>query len=112
MNSSPAPGQDHHHTTPSPAATGTGTPHAQHTGHAPQAIPHPQSPTGPHPPQTPAATALLGLRSAIILMLGTLVGTGAGILTHLAQPGAPTAVLTGGAAFAGAVLFFHAIIAT
>jgi hypothetical protein len=44
-------------------------------------------------------------------MLGVLVGTGTGVLTYLAQRDAATAVLAGGAAFAGAVLFFHTIIA-
>ncbi|MFF6816220.1 hypothetical protein ACFZAG_41410 [Streptomyces sp. NPDC012403] len=113
MSISPVPGQGHPDgltTTPSPA---TGAPQAHHAGHAPQAIPHPQPPQSPHPPQTPApgAGALLGLRSAIILMLGVLVGTGTGVLTYLAQHDAATAVLAGGAAFAGAVLFFHTIIA-
>ncbi|WP_186001571.1 hypothetical protein [Streptomyces sp. IB201691-2A2] len=45
-------------------------------------------------PQQP----LLGLRTAIILLLGALTALGAGILT-------------GGAAFAAAVLFFHTVIA-
>ncbi|MFJ2951498.1 hypothetical protein ACIO8H_28260 [Streptomyces sp. NPDC087226] len=44
-------------------------------------------------------------------MLGVLVGTGTGVLTLLAQRDAATAVLAGGAAFAGSVLFFHTIIA-
>ncbi|MFH9405290.1 hypothetical protein ACH4JS_36860 [Streptomyces sp. NPDC017638] len=55
---------------------------------------------------------MLGLRSAIILMLGVLVGTGAVVLTYLAQHDGATAILAGGTAFAGAVLFFHTIIAT
>ncbi|MET8221540.1 hypothetical protein [Streptomyces hirsutus] len=38
------------------------------------------------------------------------MGTGVGVLTYLAQHNA-AAGLAGGAAFAGAVLFFHAIIA-
>ncbi|MCI4078852.1 hypothetical protein MRQ86_00475 [Streptomyces sp. MMS21 TC-5] len=45
-------------------------------------------------------------------MLGILVGTGAGVLTYLAQHNTATAVLAGGAAFAGSVLFFHNIIAS
>ncbi|MGW5852534.1 hypothetical protein ACWFQ8_32195 [Streptomyces sp. NPDC055254] len=45
-------------------------------------------------------------------MLGILVGTGAGVLTYLAQHNAATAVLAGSAAFAGSVLFFHNIIAS
>ncbi|WP_251095990.1 hypothetical protein [Streptomyces sp. Caat 7-52] len=96
--------------------TGTGVPQAHHAGYAPQAIPH-QPPQHPWPPQpqTPAGgspTALLGLRSAIILVLGVLVGTGAGVLTYLAERNAAAAILAGGAAFGGAVLFFHTIIAT
>ncbi|MFH9067514.1 hypothetical protein ACH4GM_40895 [Streptomyces coeruleorubidus] len=35
-----------------------------------------------------------------------------GILTYIAQHNAATAILAGGASFAGAVLFFHTIIAT
>lgn len=113
MSTSHVPGQGHPDsltTTPAPA---TGEPQAHHAGYAPQAIPHPQPSQSPHPPQPLAAgaSALLGLRSAIILMLGVLVGTGAGVLTCLAQHDAATAVLAGGAAFAGAVLFFHTIIA-
>ncbi|MET9119553.1 hypothetical protein ABZX38_35910 [Streptomyces longwoodensis] len=117
MDTSPATGQGNSqnamHTTT--AGMGTGTPQAHHAGYAPQAIPHPRQ--NAHPPQSqpPAGsgpTALLGLRSAIILMLGVLVGTGTGILTYIAQRNAATAILAGGGSFAGAVLFFHTIIAT
>ncbi|MYS95592.1 MULTISPECIES: hypothetical protein [Streptomyces] len=82
-------------------------------GQASQAPSHQQAPAGPHPPHNPAPGnegPLLGLRSAIVLMLGVLVATGAGVLTYLVQQDAATAVLAGGAAFAGAVLFFHKII--
>ncbi|MBL1103905.1 hypothetical protein JK361_04675 [Streptomyces sp. 5-8] len=142
MYTHPTPGQGHQHsqnltpaTTASPATgtgtttgaatttgadtgtgTGTGVPQAHHAGYAPQAIPH-QPPQHPWPPQPQTSaggspTALLGLRSAIILMLGVLVGTGAGVLTYLAERNAAAAILAGGAAFGGAVLFFHTIIAT
>lgn len=96
------------------ASTAPGAPSGHHPGHAPQALPHQQAPAGPHPPHSPAPGdegPLLGLRSAIVLMLGVLVATGAGVLTYLAQRDAATAALAGGAAFAGAVLFFHKIIA-
>jgi hypothetical protein len=71
-------------------------------------MPHPQPPHNPPPHET---AALLGLRSALILTLGALVGAGAAVLTHLAQHNAAAAGLAGGGAFAGAVLFFHTIIA-
>ncbi|MFF9981178.1 hypothetical protein [Streptomyces erythrochromogenes] len=75
--------------------------------------PVPQGPAAPHPPQTAEpGSALIGLRSALVLVLGILVGTGAGVLTYLAQHNTATAVLAGGAAFAGSVLFFHNIIAS
>lgn len=53
---------------------------------------------------------LLGLRAAIILLLGALVALGAGVLTVMAGGTRPQAVLAGGAAFAGAVLFFNSLI--
>ncbi|WP_374771802.1 hypothetical protein OG756_40910 [Streptomyces sp. NBC_01310] len=79
------------------------------TRHAPA----PQGPADPHPPQTATGpgSALIGLRSALVLVLGILVGTGAGVRIYLAQHNTATAVLAGGAAFAGSVLFFHDIIA-
>jgi hypothetical protein len=54
---------------------------------------------------------LLGQRTAIILLLGVLTALGAGVLTVLAGGTIAGGVLTGGAAFAAAVLFFHTIIA-
>ncbi|MFJ6777856.1 hypothetical protein [Streptomyces yangpuensis] len=77
-----------------------------------QVTPAPQGPADPHPPRTTGpGSALIGLRSALVLVLGILVGTGADVLTYLAQHNAATGVLAGGAAFAGSVLFFHNIIA-
>ncbi|SEQ85248.1 hypothetical protein [Streptomyces radiopugnans] len=114
MTAHPFPEQDHGHTggqatgRPSPAP---GVP----AGHAPQAVPHQHTPVGSHPPQPPApggGQPLLCLRSALILLLGTLAATGTAVLTYLAQHNTATALLAGGAAFAGAVLFFHTIIAT
>lgn len=54
---------------------------------------------------------MLGLRTAIILLLDVLTALGAGILTVLAGAAVASGILTGGAAFAAAVLFFHTIIA-
>ncbi|MBB6081948.1 hypothetical protein [Streptomyces paradoxus] len=54
---------------------------------------------------------LLSLRTAIILLLGVLCGLSAGILTVLAGGPVASGILTGGAAFTAAVLFFHTIIA-
>ncbi|EMF56423.1 MULTISPECIES: hypothetical protein [Streptomyces] len=63
-----------------------------------------------HDTQQPAGQPLLGLRSAIVLMLGVLTGTGAGVLTYLAQSSLPAAGLAAGAGFGVGVMFFHAII--
>ncbi|MFE4061551.1 hypothetical protein ACFXP3_35550, partial [Streptomyces sp. NPDC059096] len=51
------------------------------------------------PPNTqqPAGQPLLGLRSAIVLLLGVLTGAGAGVLTYLAQHSLPAAALAAGA---------------
>lgn len=54
---------------------------------------------------------LLGLRSALILLLGSLVAVAAGVLTVLAGGAIASAVLAAGAAFGAGVLFFHTIIA-
>ncbi|WP_432198241.1 hypothetical protein [Streptomyces sp. bgisy027] len=53
---------------------------------------------------------LLSLRTALILLLGVLTGTGAGLLTVAAGGVLAAGFLAGGAAFAGAVIFFHTII--
>ncbi|MEU6476146.1 hypothetical protein ABZ858_04515 [Streptomyces sp. NPDC047017] len=50
-------------------------------------------------------------RSALVLLLGLLVGTGAAILTVRAGSSPDAAVLCGGGAFGGAVIFFNATIA-
>jgi hypothetical protein len=55
--------------------------------------------------------ALLGLRTAVILVFAALTGLGAGVLTVLSGQSPAGGVLAGGAAFAAAVLFFQAIIA-
>ncbi|RBM23350.1 hypothetical protein [Streptomyces sp. PT12] len=55
---------------------------------------------------------LLTVRSALILLLGVLVGVAAGLLTALADGGgAARSVIVGAAAFAAAVAFFNALIA-
>ncbi|MFE1391140.1 hypothetical protein ACFW5M_34025 [Streptomyces albogriseolus] len=53
---------------------------------------------------------LLGLRSTLVLLLGVLTGTGAGLLTYLAQHSLPAAALAAGAGFGAGVMFFHTII--
>ncbi|MGW2651706.1 hypothetical protein ACWC2T_44285 [Streptomyces sp. NPDC001393] len=53
---------------------------------------------------------LLGVRSAIVLLLGVLTAVGAGVLTYLAQRSLPASGLAAGAGFAAGVLFFHTII--
>ncbi|MEU3512215.1 hypothetical protein ABZ733_30885 [Streptomyces longwoodensis] len=54
---------------------------------------------------------LVGQRTAIILLLGVLTAVGAGVLTVLAGGTIASGILAAGVAFAGAVLFFHTIIA-
>jgi hypothetical protein len=53
---------------------------------------------------------LLDQRTVIILLLGVLTAVGAGVLTVLAGGAVASGILTGGGAFAAAVLFFNAII--
>ncbi|MDH6129303.1 hypothetical protein [Kitasatospora sp. GP82] len=53
---------------------------------------------------------LVSLRTAVILTLGTLAGTGAGILTYLGSRSAANTILAGEAAFAGAVFSFNTVI--
>ncbi|MGW1437614.1 hypothetical protein ACWD7M_20505 [Streptomyces griseus] len=81
-------------------------------GQVAQAAPGRQDPASRDLPQGPQGEGpLLGLRSAIILMLGILVATAAGVLTYSAQQDPATAALAAGGAFAGGVLFFQKIIA-
>lgn len=54
---------------------------------------------------------LLTMRSALVLLLGVLVGVGAGALASWSGAADHArAVLVGGTAFAGAVAFFNSII--
>lgn len=50
------------------------------------------------------------MRTALILLLAVLTGTGAGVLTYLGGQPWPTAVLTGVGATAAAVTFFDRVI--
>ncbi|MEV6314433.1 hypothetical protein [Streptomyces sp. NPDC051776] len=61
-------------------------------------------------PRAPGPGPLLGLRAAIVFLLGLLAGVGAGVLTVLAGGGLASATLTGAAAAGAGVLFFHSII--
>ncbi|MFF8939252.1 hypothetical protein ACF08O_31970 [Streptomyces paradoxus] len=60
--------------------------------------------------QQPGTQPLLGLRSAIVLLLGVLTSIGTGVLTYLTQHSLPAAALAAGASFGAGVLFFHTII--
>ncbi len=53
---------------------------------------------------------LLSMRAALILLMGLLVGMGAGILTALAGAVVAQAFLAGAAAFGVAVPFFHRLV--
>ncbi|MFB8050726.1 hypothetical protein [Streptomyces rubiginosohelvolus] len=70
--------------------------------------PRPGNPDHVHHEHEP----LLTLHAGLIFMLGTLTATCAGVLTLHGGASRPTALLTAGAAFAGAVMFFRSLIAT
>ncbi|WP_179889034.1 hypothetical protein [Streptomyces sp. f51] len=69
--------------------------------------PRPGNPDDVHHEHEP----LLTLHAALIFMLGTLTATCAGMLTLHGGASRSTALLTAGAAFAGAVMFFRSLIA-
>jgi len=54
---------------------------------------------------------LLSQRSALILLLGVLVGIGAGTVAALGDADPATAVLTGASACGAGIIFFNATIA-
>ncbi|MEV8395276.1 MULTISPECIES: hypothetical protein [Streptomyces] len=54
---------------------------------------------------------LLSQRSALILLLGVLVGIGAGTVAALGDADPATAVLTGASASGAGIIFFNATIA-
>ncbi|WP_458248474.1 hypothetical protein [Streptomyces sp. MAI_2237] len=56
------------------------------------------------------SASLLSVRSALILLLGVLCGTVAGVLTALTGTGWAEAVLSGMAGLGAAVAFFNALI--
>ncbi|MGW2779375.1 hypothetical protein ACWC4C_44045 [Streptomyces olivaceoviridis] len=53
---------------------------------------------------------LLGLRSALVLLLGVLTGVAAGALTYLSEHSLSAAALAAGAGFGAGVLFFQTVI--
>ncbi|MBV7699954.1 hypothetical protein [Streptomyces sp. TRM70350] len=53
---------------------------------------------------------LLSLRAALVLLMGVLVGVGAGVLGALGGAAPAQAVLTGAAAFGVAVPFFDHLV--
>ncbi len=53
---------------------------------------------------------LLGVRAALVILLAILVGLAAVGLTFLTGQSIPAAILTGGAAAGGALLFFNQMI--
>ncbi|MGW2785965.1 hypothetical protein ACWC3X_32740 [Streptomyces populi] len=54
--------------------------------------------------------SLLSMRAALVLLMGVIVGVGAGVLSALAGAVAAQAVLTGAAAFGVAVPFFDHLV--
>lgn len=60
--------------------------------------------------QQDGSQPLLSLRSAMVLLLGVLVATGAGIATYLSERSLPAATLAAGAGFGAGEMFFHTII--
>ncbi|GES28086.1 hypothetical protein K7396_01820 [Streptomyces angustmyceticus] len=55
-------------------------------------------------------STLLSQRAAVIFLLGALTAIGAGVLTFINGGTPASATLIGGAAFGGAVTFFHTVI--
>jgi hypothetical protein len=55
-------------------------------------------------------TALLSVRAAVILLLATLVGVVAGILTYHDQGSLTAALLAAGAAWGGSIVVFQQLI--
>jgi len=53
---------------------------------------------------------VLTLRTAFILIVATLIGIAAGLLTYLSPASPAGSVLAGGAAFGGAIVLLNAII--
>ncbi len=53
---------------------------------------------------------LLPLRAAVILLAAVLIGASAGALTYLSTKTLSTSILTGGSAFAAAVIWLDSII--
>ena len=58
----------------------------------------------------PSPDPLLSIRTALVLLLATLVGLGAGVLGYLGGQSWPAAVLTGLGAAGGALMLFHSLI--
>jgi hypothetical protein len=63
-----------------------------------------QQPTSP-----PPGGSLRPIYIALILIVGVIIGTAAGVLSFAGGANIPTAVIAGGAAFAGAVLLLLAL---
>ncbi len=61
---------------------------------------------------SPKSPQLLPLRSAVVLLFALLIGALVGGLTYLGSNDLTSSVLTGGGAFATAVLWLDKIIAT
>lgn len=55
-------------------------------------------------------SALLSLRAAMILTLGLIIGTAAGLLTYAAHRSLAEAVLAGGGAAGSSVVVLHGLI--
>lgn len=60
----------------------------------------------------PDKQPLLPLRSAVVLLFAMLIAAAAGGLTYLSASNVAAAVIAGGTAFAGAVIWLDKIIAT
>jgi hypothetical protein len=58
-----------------------------------------------------APDTLLTIRAAVVLLLALLIGVLAGWLAYLKSQSVPGAMLVGGGAAAGAVIFFNQLIA-
>lgn len=63
------------------------------------------------PRANPSKKGLLTLRAAVVLFCALIIGAATGALTYLGTKEPSNAVLAGGAAFAGAVIWLDTIIA-
>jgi hypothetical protein len=53
---------------------------------------------------------LIGVRTALILVIATCIAVGVGVLSHIAGAAIEASILTAGAAWAGAIALLHEVL--